>query len=1249
MSNFKNDFKNNSIASKMKKVKVRLADGKIKNIPLYKGKGINPQVHQYVRRFGAISRGKSSISGFPKDVYLFKRAGKWHIRKGTFTDRRLGKQPKQIDLLRTHGTNDPSNFKTFGGTKIDLTTGKLLTKAQVQRAGYTTSASPFVNEPTAARGREIPVVSDRRIQSTAFYERYRLTFDRNLTLREIYRAFLRKKGNFQADLILFARVIGTNQIEAFTITAENLTSFARFETYIQSIFENPDYKFFDEDRLTQMRNRFDVLMFKGEERRGVEGSADNMIYEVEEVEDDGFCGYNCLRRLINEDKLHEYMKSLELHKNAFSSLDCITNALQNFNISYEIYSNAFRLPYQKDPNGELNDYNIINRELQKFKIKKGKKAREMSGFRITTDDVEHNLLMTSNTPYPVRLIVDTTGRKYHIDLAKDNKLKIKDNVLFNRNKFYMKKDDSYHKQVFGRSLASNIETEKRVQDTQLIFFDYETIVETDELSMMKPYSCAYWKASIDDLAKIDKYEKSNTDIKDLIKENSDCFIGWDCSKKFVDYLMQLPTTHKYILVGFNNSNFDNLLLADYLYRTQNTLDNDWGYRIDRPFYNGTSLMNFYINNTISTWDLAKHITGTSLKKCCKNFNVETLAKKELDIKVEGYEHLQSHNAVQKLYEIGIQHRDKDYLIRKLKSIEYWGALTEYNIFDVVSLGICVFRYRDALSKIDCLKNYSKEIWNNLTIGGIIWDLFKTTSDMSGYTWDKLSKEEYEYTLRDSVAGRVEMFNGTQRIKNKMCSIDVCSLYPFVCSVYNKAYFPIGKKHNVDYNSIGGLTNRTYEESEIWDKIGFYICDIDQRNLEEKGKVSIYPLKLRNNTGFCLKNMWDLKDCGVMNKICLSSVVIKQMIENGCEVKIYEGYYFEEKIEGYKLFPFVLEFMKGKNEQDIWKKKKDSRYNASLRTAFKLFPNALTGKVIERLHLDSIKTASDTAEFWKIKDKNESASVINVIGDTIFVSLKKSVESELHKQRPVFFGRLIYDYAKLYMWENAYRVGKSKCIYTDTDSLKLEDLHYAEWKKWASKQLVPCWEEVKKYDERYETHPMYVKDTKVFGSFEDEFDLDDYKINEDDVEEYEFILVQKKAYLYNLKIKGKWINEKDWIKFKGLTPSSIFIDENNLPDFVELKETSHMDGRLTKKYVVEENTPTNIITDFVNSNTNNAIVNQSIPFFRKCYTDKKALVLCSSFRKIVKSSLFTEDLLETNRFEENNNKIELVYTLKNIRV
>jgi len=102
----------------------------------------------------------------------------------------------------------------------------------------------------------------------------------------------------------------------------------------------------------------------------------------------------------------------------------------------------------------------------------------------------------------------------------------------------------------------------------------------------------------------------------------------------------------------------------------------------------------------------------------------------------------------------------------------------------------------------------------------------------------LDRFKYDELQRCKIAGRVEMFNGVQHIKEKCASIDVCSLYPYVLAVKD-VYYPSGKI--IEAKNFKG-----------YDVIGFYWVSFYQTDLASKNLPNIYARK----TG--VANEWDYK-------------------------------------------------------------------------------------------------------------------------------------------------------------------------------------------------------------------------------------------------------------------------------------------------------------------------------------------------------------------------------------------------------
>ena len=131
----------------------------------------------------------------------------------------------------------------------------------------------------------------------------------------------------------------------------------------------------------------------------------------------------------------------------------------------------------------------------------------------------------------------------------------------------------------------------------------------------------------------------------------------------------------------------------------------------------------------------------------------------------------------------------------------------------------------------------------------------------------------------------------------------------------------------------------------------------------KGKLGIYHIKYKTNKNLMhsiggrrsedgsLK--WDLKD----DEGVYTSVDIEDMIENGYDIEILDGYYWEETAPILK--DYIEELFKAKEDEAAAGLKGSVNYQLC-----KLFMNALYGKTIQRPIYTDSKMISTSSEYWK---------------------------------------------------------------------------------------------------------------------------------------------------------------------------------------------------------------------------------------------------------------------------------------------
>jgi hypothetical protein len=742
---------------------------------------------------------------------------------------------------------------------------------------------------------------------------------------------------------------------------------------------------------------------------------------------------------------------------------------------------------------------------------------------------------------------------------------------------------------------------------EYVFFDYETIIDFNNSSCMKPYSLSILVLSPFELNDLEAMDKSGdvAGVASLRKQKCVTFLGYDCNEKFIEWFMEYQLDKMLVFVGFNNTNFDNfIMLEGFLkYKELHTLAD---YGVSDIFYNGSQLLNFRINGRHTTFDIRKHLVG-SLKKNCESFKIKCCAKKEFN-----------HDYAQEL------HDDK-------KLIDYITGnedLKEYNEYDVLATAVLYKRYMNALDAIPATKKYANDLYQIKTIGSLIYKVFIDNKKKKGFELPKLDYQVYKDLQKSKIAGRVEMFNGVQKVMEQLVSTDVCSLYPFVMAVLN-CYYPCGDEL-IEVNEYKGD-----------DVIGFYYCDIDQSCLKGKNLPNIYAEKLP------MENDWS--STNVLENYLISNVMIGLLREYGCSVIIRKGFTFPSQMKSCEMFSFLLEFMQSKNYQDLESKKEKkglaNEYNPALRETYKLLMNSLSGKVIEGLHTEKTIDIDNCADFLKVQEKATKINFINAVGGKMFLTYEVDAESVINQQRPIYLGVLIYDYAKRYMYQNSYsKIGKAGLLYTDTDASKFRYKDFINWKKWVDDKniQVPHWPEVEAFDERYKNHKIYDENSKVFGSFEDE--LED-AIGDD----YLFYCLEKKSWLYAYKKDGKW---KTKYRFKGLNGSAQMLTMQE--PFLQVRTIEHKakgdkEAYNEIKYVVKPESEYDVYKYYLAHKNNNIENGNEINFFEKIYSTGTAYVMCNSFRKIVKNSSRNVDMDDKSSFNNLMNKIQVNYMIKKIQI
>ena len=1019
-------------------------------------------------------------------------------------------------------------------------------------------------------------------------------------LEEMYKIIyeeMEKLGDLNFATIMFLN--NTNgKVRGLSVKASYLTTFEDFEKYVNDMIQGnvAGSDAFGEDVYQML---FDNIHISTYSLPRAYGKSDKVLYKCVGIEGAGNCVFDCFKHIGYEINRKKTKIDLKILQN-------VKNYITDNNLPIKIVGNSFLI---KD-----SQFNIIKKNGQirtEIQSKKNKQRMDLKIVcNLTNDDIELPIILQHPNP-KFTLIYDDLNE--HLDICETNDVKLKDDIYLSMEGEIIKDN----KVIFTPKQIIKNSFKKTTGAFEYLFFDYETIIDFNVSCCMKPYSLSVLHLDEELLNELEEADRENNlnCVNKIRKENCVTFLGYDCNEQFINWFCLNQQNKTYCFVGFNNSNFDNFILLDGLLR-HDQHKHRVSYNVNGVFYNGSQLLNFTINGRHTLFDIHKHLTMGSLKKNCESFKIKCCSKKEFH-----------HSKAQLLHE---ENKLIDFINNDIE-------LKEYNEYDVLATAVLFQRYRNALTNIPSTSKYAINLKETITIGSLIYKVFqdhlKTLErdvDEKGKElplFDKLTYKEYKDLQKCKIAGRVELFNGIQKINERMASTDVCSLYPFVMSVLN-VHYPRGQIQRVD----------SYRGD---DEIGFYYCDIDQSNLKNNNLPKIYARKTE------IENDWGHEE--VLNDYLISNVMIGLLRKYGCRVEVKNGFIFSRAEKSCDMFKFLLEMMKEKNLQDSYKKSKDIKYNEALRETYKLLMNSLSGKVIEGLHTEKTSDFDNEADFSKIMDKAKSVNFINCIGNKLFATYELDEEKVCEKdQRPIFLGVLVYDYAKRYMYENSYsKIGLDQLVYTDTDASKFRYSQMEKWVNWIKENniQVPHWKEVEDYDSRYSNHLIYQSDSKVFGSYEDE-------LEEEIGDEYLFYCLEKKSWSYsvlheptNIIDVGKW---KHKFKFKGINGKALMLNLNE-PFIEELTISNRKNNTTRTEYRVKEDSDFEVYK-WCDDNKNKEIENGNvINFYDQIYTTGCAYVMTNSFRKIVKNSLHSVEMGDDDKYNSLMNKIQVNYTMKRIRI
>jgi hypothetical protein len=304
----------------------------------------------------------------------------------------------------------------------------------------------------------------------------------------------------------------------------------------------------------------------------------------------------------------------------------------------------------------------------------------------------------------------------------------------------------------------------------------------------------------------------------------------------------------------------------------------------------------------------------------------------------------------------------------------------------------------------------------------------------------------------------------------------------------------------------------------------------------------------------------------------------------------------------------------------------------------LASNSISGKFIEKLHLNKTEEMNGLKLQKILLDakKFNSLSIINGVQGSYLVNYNNNIEECMSQTKPIYIGAHIYEFAQIYMYDNIFNhLSYDKLIYTDTDSAKLrtEDFNYLV-KKHLSKTIVPHWKEVEEYDPRYKTHKLYQPNSKVYGSFEDEYKQLNIK---------ESFYLEKKNYLTIYEKDNKLCYKN---VFKGIGPNDVFIYKT-APLQITTKITEDYVTFMTSNVSNEDN---NRMRYYIYAYSDKLTDGTGFKdLYTKLYKDGEAFIMCQSINRSVKNTNRNVKLDETKRFNTKLNKLLVRTSIKKITI
>jgi len=679
------------------------------------------------------------------------------------------------------------------------------------------------------------------------------------------------------------------------------------------------------------------------------------------------------------------------------------------------------------------------------------------------------------------------------------------------------------------------------EDTLFCFFDLECFTEYKENCASQPYAISYAIMSLADLAQLDTLDKDEqADDSTFLSTKLFHSASFDCVNLFIAKILSLSQANpsgRIVLVGFNNTNYDNFMLLHSLLITPNVV-------LKHISYHGSSRIADILFENCNVFDLRRHIVS-SLKKACESFGVKRYAKTDLGENI-------THDNVQLIAaETGMDAEEAFYhqLFQKVSH----SVLEKYNNYDVLSLAVLFFRYYTFMNTFPCFgrarkdgDGVLKEVYEYSSGPAFMYGVFQAYKKINNVELPSIDYSQYNFIREAMVGGRVQAIPGAYR--EPVRSLDVTSMYPSVMFV-TPEYIPSGE-------ITEGVMSQEFADTIMCTKqvpMGFYTVDFDQTSLAARDLPVIMCSK---HDGL---NDWSYSaETLIRKKAVVGYIDLQELIDSGCSVQFLVGeryITFSSKIRNIDLFGFLIDLMKAKNRQDELAAANDPDYSPVERNLAKLMQNALFGKCLQQVFestLVTVRTSEYMSNLFCPKDmKEDTLELVSFLPfakgntdsmDKVLLKYMRA-DNSFRNIKPQWVGYWVTAMARRTMRKYLNLLGNSRVLYHDTDSVKylLSNHHLL---KPLESMLVPHWPELAEIIPEYTTEAIVCPGgKKKFGGLESDMHAETNTLLINNKKEY-FTAVCNPDGTFKLDAKGR----ANWsMSMKGVQSGAILLDP--IPSFI----------------------------------------------------------------------------------------------------